>query len=148
MITQDREQLEARLLDIQKGLCFICEEQIDSELQELDIDHVVPRARGGRDVPNNYALAHASCNRSKGASDLRVARALVKFNRLRTEAIASGKRGANLGDILKHHGGGAMKLRLRCQDDLTPLLVSEASRVQLPLQHTPLAICLSTSCGV
>ena len=32
--------------------------------------------------------------------------------------------------------------------DLTPLLVSEASRVQLPLQHTPLAICLSTSCGV
>ena len=34
------------------------------------------------------------------------------------------------------------------QVDLTPLLVSEASRVQLPLQHTPLAICLSTSCGV
>ena len=32
--------------------------------------------------------------------------------------------------------------------DLTPLLVSEASRVQLPLQHTPLATCLSTSCGV
>ena len=125
MITQDREQLEARLLDIQKGLCFICEEQIDSELQELDIDHVVPRARGGRDVPNNYALAHASCNRSKGASDLRVARALVKFNRLRTEAIASGKRGANLGDILKHHGGGAMKLRLRCQDAKAEFSFSE-----------------------
>ena len=32
--------------------------------------------------------------------------------------------------------------------DLTPLLVSEATRVQLPLQHTPLATCLSTSCGV
>ena len=32
--------------------------------------------------------------------------------------------------------------------DLTPLIVSEASRVQLPLQHTPLATCLSTSCGV
>ena len=30
--------------------------------------------------------------------------------------------------------------------DLTPLLVSEASRVQLPLQHTPLATCFSTSC--
>ena len=32
--------------------------------------------------------------------------------------------------------------------DLTPLLVSEASRVPLPLplQHTPLATCLSTSC--
>ena len=30
--------------------------------------------------------------------------------------------------------------------DLTPLLVSEASRVQLPLQHTPLATCLSTNC--
>ena len=33
-------------------------------------------------------------------------------------------------------------------DDLTPLIVSEASRVQLRLQHTPLATCLSTSCGV
>ena len=32
--------------------------------------------------------------------------------------------------------------------DLTSLIVSEASRVQLPLQHTPLATCLSTSCGV
>ncbi len=27
--------------------------------------------------------------------------------------------------------------------DLIPILVSEASRVQLPLQHTPLATCLS-----
>ena len=32
--------------------------------------------------------------------------------------------------------------------DLTPLLVSEASRVELPLQHTALAPRLSTSCGV
>ena len=32
--------------------------------------------------------------------------------------------------------------------DLTPLIVSEASRVQLPLQHTPSATCRSTSCGV
>ncbi len=32
--------------------------------------------------------------------------------------------------------------------DLTPLIISEASRVELPLQHTPLATCLSTSCGV
>ena len=39
--------------------------------------------------------------------------------------------------------------KLKLDDvDLTPLLVSEASRVQLPLQHTPLATCLSTSCGV
>ena len=30
--------------------------------------------------------------------------------------------------------------------DLTPKLVSLASRVQLPLQHTPLVTCLSTSC--
>ena len=39
-------------------------------------------------------------------------------------------------------------LAILCKGDLTPLLVSEASRVQLPLQHTPLATCLSTSCGV
>ena len=38
--------------------------------------------------------------------------------------------------------------RLQRDSDLTPVLVSEASRVQLPLQHAPLATCLSTSCGV
>ena len=48
-------------------------------------------------------------------------------------------------------GGGDPTFTLdhfKCYIDLTPLLVSEASRVQLPLQHTPLATCLSTSCGV
>ena len=42
-------------------------------------------------------------------------------------------------------GGGVVRERLLSLD-LTPLLVSEASRVQLPLQHTPLATCLSTRC--
>ena len=44
--------------------------------------------------------------------------------------------------------GGKSHRRTYSQGDLTPLLVSETSRVQLPLQHTPLATCLSTSCGV
>ncbi len=43
---------------------------------------------------------------------------------------------------------GKSMYELLASVDLTPLLVSEASRVQLPLQHTPLATCLSTSCGV
>ena len=41
-----------------------------------------------------------------------------------------------------------ISLKNTAGDDLTPKLVSLANRVQLPLQHTPLAICLSTSCGV
>ena len=48
--------------------------------------------------------------------------------------------------------GTAQQFPTKCDNctptDLTPLLVSEASRVQLRLQHTPLVTCLSTNCGV
>ena len=65
----------------------------------------------------------------------------------------------NVHDDVTLEGGALVKHRLKYRYfvnasqeynnvDLTPLLVSEASRVQLPLQHTPLATCLSTSCGV
>lgn len=35
--------------------------------EPLDIDHIVPVALGGSDDPENLQVAHASCNRSKGA---------------------------------------------------------------------------------
>lgn len=52
--------------------CHICRMPVDPQLSRLDemgatIDHLVPLSRGGLDEFSNVALAHWSCNRSKGA---------------------------------------------------------------------------------
>lgn len=109
-----RQELEKRLLNRQSGRCFICDAPIDLTLhaRQLDIDHIDPLAEDGLDAENNFALTHASCNRSKGTSDLRVARRLAEFEKLQQQAKQEGKRGANLGDVLQRYNGGRESLAL------------------------------------
>lgn len=40
--------------------------------ENLTIDHLVPRSKGGRDHPANLVLACLSCNNRKGSKDLSV----------------------------------------------------------------------------
>ena len=115
-----RNQLEHKLLQRQSGRCFICDREIDFVLHsgQLDIDHIDPLLENGLDGENNFALTHASCNRSKGASNLQVARRLAEFERLQEQAQESGKRGADLGSVLSKYGGGTANLRLQVEPDL------------------------------
>ena len=108
----ERAALERRLWDRQSGKCFICQEPIDLKVHkgELDIDHIEPKALGGADDDNNYALTHQSCNRSKSVSDLRVARRMAEFDRLEKVARDAGERGANLGHLLAKYGGAKADL--------------------------------------
>ena len=94
--SEQREQLERRLHQGQNGHCFICNQPIDLVLHQgqLDVDHIDPLLEDGLDAENNFALTHAGCNRSQGASNLQVARRLAEFDRLQEEAQQSGKRGA------------------------------------------------------
>ena len=117
--SEQRGQLEDRLSRRQSGRCFICNKGIDLVLHsgQLDVDHIDPLLENGLDGENNFALTHASCNRSKGASNLQVARRLAEFERLQEQAQESGKRGANLGDVLSSYGGGTADLRLQVEDD-------------------------------
>lgn len=123
-----RAKLEQRLLSRQSGRCFICDEPIDLVLQkgQLDIDHIDPLAEDGLDAENNFALTHQSCNRSKGAANLQVARRIKEFERLQEQAKDAGKRGANLGDVLAQHGGAKATLRLRTKGDSVEFSLSEA----------------------
>lgn len=102
----DRQALIEKLHDSQSGSCFICQRPIDLTVHaaSMDIDHVEPLKLGGADGPENFALTHASCNRSKQASDLRVARVLATFEQIRLLADAAG-RGPDLSDVLAHFGG-------------------------------------------
>ena len=73
---EERQQLIDRLLNTQVGKCFICGKAIELDVHSnyIDIDHVEPIKVGGKDGPDNFAVTHDSCNRTKQASDLRVAR--------------------------------------------------------------------------
>ena len=104
--SDEREALITRLHSSQDGNCFICGITMDQDLHEktLDIDHIEPQSSGGKDGPENFALAHQSCNRSKQDSNLRVARLLAKFDAL-AKRVESENRSPNLGDVLSEHGG-------------------------------------------
>ena len=69
------EELRNELWHIQNGKCFISDEPIDLVLHkdDLDIDHVMPYSKGGKDDKSNFALTFRSANRSKQDSDLNVA---------------------------------------------------------------------------
>ncbi len=144
LTSEQRQQLEQRLYDRQTKLCFICNETIDLVLHkgQIDIDHIDPLAKDGLDAENNFALTHSSCNRSKGASNLEVARRLAEFERLQIQAQQDGKRGANLGDVLDRHGGAKARLRIKSQNgnvefSLPDVGLNEIRRV--PLLHDRLS---------
>ena len=107
-----RADLTQRLHATQGGRCFICEVPIDLQIHagSIDIDHVQPTAAGGKDAQENFALAHSHCNRSKQASDLRVARILARFDRVKKGAQDAGKDAPNLGDLLIAYGGSKYEL--------------------------------------
>ena len=116
--SEDRAALIQKLHASQHHNCFICEQPIDLIAQQgtIDIDHVVPIKTNGKDDPSNFALTHASCNRSKQASNLEVARVLSRFARLK-EALAPENRSPNLGDILLQAGGGNHPLGFSLNED-------------------------------
>ncbi len=111
LTNQERESLVNSLYESQSGNCFICGEDVDLVLHagRFDIDHIEPISIGGKDGPENFALTHDSCNRSKQASDLRVARVLASFGKL-AQQLTEENRSPNLGDVLLQHGGSRYKL--------------------------------------
>jgi hypothetical protein len=111
---EDRKMLEKQLWDQQSGKCFISSEPIDLVLDEVDIDHIIPTRDNGPDNPSNFALTLLSYNRSKQAADLRVARVLARFDKIK-EAGKSDDRGANLNDVLQAYGGASANLRLKLE---------------------------------
>lgn len=133
----DRKELINSLLQSQHGKCFICEKEIDLDVhaKQIDIDHIEPTKLGGKDGPENFGVTHDSCNRSKQASDLRVARILAKFDRIADE-LEGENRAPNLGDILSRHEGGKYSLPVSLETGFIKTSLSQTGKnevVQLPI---------------
>lgn len=107
--SDERAALEQDLLKIQNDKCFICEERLDLKLQEREIDHVEPINTGGKDNPDNFAITHSHCNESKQDANLRVARVLARFSKLR-DKCASENRSPDLNDVLALYGGSQFEI--------------------------------------
>jgi hypothetical protein len=137
----DRKQLEQQLWSQQSGKCFISEEPIDLALEEVDIDHVIPMRDNGKDDPSNFALTLSHYNRSKLAADLRIARVLARFEKIKKTAD-SDDRGANLNDVLKAFGGGTTEIRMKIEGGSVSYVAnpSAGSRpVNVPLHEDKLS---------
>ncbi|MCM8811297.1 MAG: HNH endonuclease [Candidatus Omnitrophica bacterium] len=154
---EEREALVKKLLEAQNNKCYICGETIDLILHKnnLAIDHIEPLALGGKDDPSNFAITHLYCNSTKQAADLRVARVLAKFEKIKEKYINSEPNHPNLGDMLKEFDGAKYELPIEIEDHLvrysfpelgknqiytTPLFYDELSKlhyffIELPIEY-------------
>ena len=53
-----------QLYGLQEGVCIGCDTHFPFRV--MDIDHILPRSKGGTDHPDNLQMLCAGCNRSKG----------------------------------------------------------------------------------
>lgn len=124
------DSLTKKLHNIQNGKCFICRKEIDLELHNTNIDHIVPLANKGKDAEENFALTHESCNKSKQDANLTVARSLALLNEIR-EKISLGELGkekseaASLKHVLEYLGGAKHPFRYKIENDIFTYSFSE-----------------------
>ncbi|WP_333336134.1 MULTISPECIES: HNH endonuclease signature motif containing protein [unclassified Microcoleus] len=58
----------AKLLKRQKGKCAHCDNYF-KDGDSIEVDHIVPKSKGGRDSYDNWQLLHRHCHDTKTAND-------------------------------------------------------------------------------
>lgn len=73
------KNIKHQLFGVQEGRCNLCKHEI--EFRHMEVDHVIPRAKGGPDDDTNLQLLCGHCNRVKGKGTM--AEAKVRLKELR-----------------------------------------------------------------
>jgi DNA modification methylase len=77
LITKEtKNDIKKRLFAIQEKLCNGCMGSFD--IVNLEIDHIVPKSKGGGDYIENYQLLCGHCNRTKGARPMEYLRMKIE----------------------------------------------------------------------
>lgn len=127
---EEYKKLSDELWETQNGRCYICGREIDRDVEETNIDHIVPLATGGKDSPSNFALTHAGCNKRKQDGDLRVAQVLEKLRQIQEEV---GNRTATLADVLGYFGGSKKDPNIKVDGDVFKVAFGDGMAQTFPI---------------
>ncbi|MDD4353189.1 MAG: HNH endonuclease [Candidatus Nanoarchaeia archaeon] len=116
--SKDYKSLTETLLKIQNKTCFICGKEINLDIHNTNIDHIIPLVNKGKDDTENFALTHESCNKSKQDSNLNIARILYKLKNIQDEVQIKEKKGASLKNILVYYCGGKYNFKYIIKDNI------------------------------
>lgn len=136
LTSADYVALKKELHQIQNGKCFICGEDIDLDLQETNIDHIVPLAGKGKDDKSNFALTHESCNKSKQDANLEIARVLAKLKRIQNNVQSNENRSASLKDVLIEEKGSLFEFKYKIENNEIVYVFDEINDVKI--YHAPI----------
>ena len=81
-IVEPTKSVKERLYKEQDGLCNGCGTKFD--IWNLEIDHIIPKSKGGGNYYENYQLLCANCNRIKSDNPMEILRLKIKT---RTELL-------------------------------------------------------------
>ena len=111
-----KKALSAKLWQIQNHKCFICEKEIDLDINSTNIDHIRPLANGGKDEPSNFAITHEHCNKSKQDADLLIAKKLFQLQEIIKDA-ESKKEVPSLKHVLVANNGSKYDFKYKIEND-------------------------------
>ncbi|HEY9692456.1 MAG TPA: HNH endonuclease signature motif containing protein, partial [Oculatellaceae cyanobacterium] len=86
------------LLKSQKGKCAHCELHF-TEFSVIEIDHIIPKSRGGKNEYKNLQLLHRHCHDEKTASDGSLG-TKSGCNSAKPKPVKLGNRGINDSDLI------------------------------------------------
>ena len=109
-------KLTKKLWDIQNHKCFICEDEINLDLNMTNIDHIVPLANKGKDSEVNFAVTHESCNKSKQDANLKIAKILQKLSKIQKAVYVETSKSASLKDVLNNYDGSKYEFKYKTED--------------------------------
>jgi site-specific DNA-methyltransferase (adenine-specific) len=70
------KNIKQRLFEQQKSCCNACD--VVLEIRHFEVDHIIPKAKGGGDYYENYQLLCGNCNRIKGDRPMEYLRIKIK----------------------------------------------------------------------